>query len=202
MPANVQKKHIEADKNKKYERFLFGQVTATGQNNVQILSIIMIICLWQRNRQTDHLFNKKTVKLIGEFIWNYCAFLTVTVKKNWKQRWLLLQVLLFQKKLPSCKDRVCKSISISKLHLCEGGSFPTVIFYSDIQQSFFLLFMFYICLSVCRFVLKAIYGVKVCTLFCLVDIKKCSFSTSCVFWFLSQRSSLGVITDVTVQYKH
>ena len=50
-------------------------------------------------------------------------------------------------------DNVDVNLKISKLDLCEGGSFSTAIFNSDIQLSFFLLlFVFYICLSVCRFV--------------------------------------------------
>ena len=48
-----------------------------------------------------------------------------------------------------------------------------------IQLSLFLLFVFYICLSVCRFCMP-----KIRTLFCLVNIEKRSFLTSCVFRFV------------------
>ena len=39
-----------------------------------------------------------------------------------------------------------------KLDLCEGGSFSTAIFNSDIQLSVYSFLLLYICLSVCRFV--------------------------------------------------
>ena len=44
------------------------------------------------------------------------------------------------------------------------------------------LFMFYICLSVCHFAKGNVCRI-ICTLFCLVDIKKRSFLSSCVFCY-------------------
>ena len=54
-----------------------------------------------------------------------------------------------------------------------------MIFNSDIQLSFFLLFVFYICLSVCR-LLKAMYDENAHIVFCLVDIKVFIFNLLCV----------------------
>ena len=73
-------------------------------------------------------------------------------------------------------------IAVEKLDLCEGGSFSTAIFNSDIQLRVFLLFVFYICLSVCRFIKGNIRRSKMCTLFCLVDIKKHS---TIIHWTLT-----------------
>ena len=77
--------------------------------------------------------------------------------------------------------------------LCDegGGSFSTAIFNSDIQLCFFPLLVFYICLSIWRFVKKV---PKICALFCLVDIKKLSFLTSCVFcsvWWWRKKKRAG-----------
>ena len=49
-----------------------------------------------------------------------------------------------------------------------------------------------ICLSICHFVElegNGIYTPKMYTLFCLVQIKKCSYLTSCVFWFVFLKAS-------------
>ena len=72
----------------------------------------------------------------------------------------------------------CPWLCISKLNLCEGGSFSPTIFTSDIDS---------IELSVSTFrVLYLFVEGNICrklALFFLVDIKKRSFLTSCVFWF-------------------
>ena len=43
-------------------------------------------------------------------------------------------------------------LRVSYLDLCEGGSFSTAIFNSDIQLSIYSILCLIICLSVCRFV--------------------------------------------------
>ena len=56
------------------------------------------------------------------------------------------------------------------------------LFYCHYAAKFFPHFVFYylfVHLSLCLQ-----HMLKICTLFCLVDIKKRSFSTSCVFWFV------------------
>ena len=90
----------------------------------------------------------------------------------------------FRHTLPLTKRQTDKQIS--KLDLCEGDSFSNC----DLQQwhsaNCWLLFVFYISLSVCpvcRFV-KGNVCPKIRTLFSLVDIKNRSFLTFCVFWFI------------------
>ena len=65
------------------------------------------------------------------------------------------------------------------------------LFNYDLQQwhwaKCFVRFVFYICLSVCRFAEGNIC--RKCALFCLIDINKRSFLTSCVFWFVFLNAS-------------
>ena len=77
----------------------------------------------------------------------------------------------------------------SSLATIEFGNdyFSTAIFKSNIRLS--VSFSWFI--SVCPFVavLKAMYVENSHALFCLVDIKKRSFLTSCVFWFVFLNAS-------------
>ena len=69
--------------------------------------------------------------------------------------------------------------SLSKLDLCEGGSFSPTIFKSDIEVNVYHISCF---IFVCPFVAlsKANFLPKIRTLFCLVHIKTRSFLTSCL----------------------
>ena len=73
------------------------------------------------------------------------------------------------------------SSSFSKLDLCEGGSFSPTIFNSGIEPSVFPFRVLYpfVRLPLCR----RQHLLKLCTLFCPVNIKKRLFLTSCVFCF-------------------
>ena len=62
----------------------------------------------------------------------------------------LFLVIIFFTSYSSLPSHILLVLVISKLDLCERGSFSTAIFYSDIQQSF-SHFVFNICLSVCHF---------------------------------------------------
>ena len=76
--------------------------------------------------------------------------------------------------------------SISKLDLCEGGSFSTAIFNSDIQLSVDTFSCF---ISVCPFVALLNKGNVCRKCACLVDIKKRSFFTA---WDLDKNWSIPV----------
>ena len=99
-------------------------------------------------------------------------------------------------------QRIITSLRIhaaSKLDLCEGGSFSTAIFISDIQLSVFSFSSFIY--SVCPFVafLKRQRMPKMRTLLCLVDIKMRSLcNLLCVMIRLSECEVLAVITDNSV----
>ena len=71
----------------------------------------------------------------------------------------------------------------SKPYLCEGGSLSPTILNSEIELSVFSISYF---ISVCPFVAmsKAMYAENSHIVFCLVDITKRLFLTSCVFWFI------------------
>ena len=72
--------------------------------------------------------------------------------------------------------------AFSKLDLCEGESVSSAIFNSDVQIKRLIFFEFYISvrLSLCR---QRQRRQKIRTFFCLVDVKRRSFLTSCLFLF-------------------
>ena len=78
-------------------------------------------------------------------------------------------------------------------------AFNTAIFNSDIQISFSSFSCF---ISVCPFVtlLKRQLMPKMRALFSLVDIKKCSFLTSCVFWFASNLTTPHYLFTLTARH--
>ena len=79
---------------------------------------------------------------------------------------------------------------ISKLDLCGGGSFSTAIFNSDIQLSIYTCSCF---ISVCPFVALLKETFTDISHVVLVDIKKLSFLTSCVFQFALLNAILSFI---------
>ena len=85
-----------------------------------------------------------------------------------------------------CRSQLKSSLPFSDL--CEGGSFSTAMFSSDIQLSVYSFSCF---ISVCPFValLKATLFRKCAHCFCLVGITKWSFLTSCMFWFVFLNAS-------------
>ena len=68
--------------------------------------------------------------------------------------------------------------------------------HSQINGQFASFSCFISCLYVCRFV-KGNICRQFCTLFCLVQIKKRLYFTSCVFWFVSYTPGHGVLKCLT-----
>ena len=90
-----------------------------------------------------------------------------------------------------CEVSAYECRSLSKLDLCEGGSFSPTIFNSDIELSVFPISCF---MSECPLVAlsKATYVAKIRTLFGLVDIKKRSlFNLLCVLICYARRIALS-----------
>ena len=85
---------------------------------------------------------------------------------------LLLKIAV--EKLPPSQRSSLEKFSFSKLDLCEGGSFSTAIFNSDIQLSVYSFLCF---VSVCPLValLKATYAENSHTVFVLSILKSVHF---------------------------
>ena len=85
--------------------------------------------------------------------------------------------------------KVISSLQLSrKLDLCERGNFSPTIFNSDVELisvSPISCFYLFVRLSLCRWQRMP----KIRTLFCLVVIKRRSFLTSSVFWFVFLNAS-------------
>ena len=83
------------------------------------------------------------------------------------------------------QDKTMCEFSVSKLELCDGGSFSKCDLQQRSSAKYLLLFVFPIRLSVCRFV-KGNFNVcrKFAPCFVLSILKKHSFLTSRVFWFV------------------